>query len=231
MPDTPVDRDRDLYGGGGMLPIPDPTLLTTQQLNREISALKEIINTRLNAMDKAQEKFESNLQRVPSETDKAIMQLRQVMDQALLRVDSRFSASDAAVQAALAAAKEVIAVQQRAGSDAIDKAERATAKQIDQIAALFQTAAVGLEGKISDIKDRITIIESVKAGQGEQRTSSQGLQVQWVGIIGLIFGVIVGVGGLVVGLTTDEPPSSQVVERVIIPTPTPTPTPGPGVFN
>lgn len=203
---------------GDVRPIPDPTLLTTQQLNREIAALKETIDTRLNAMDKAQEKFESNLQRVPSETDKAIKQLREVMEQALLRVDTRFAAAESAVQAALAAAREVIAVQQRYASDAIDKAERATSKQMDQISTLFQTKTMGLEGSIADIKDRVTIIESVKSGQTEQRSTTQSSQIQWVGILGLLIGVIVGVGGLVIGLTKDKV-GPTLIERVVTSSP------------
>jgi hypothetical protein len=37
----------------GRLPIPDPTLLTTEQLRRELSGLRELMETRLDAMDEA----------------------------------------------------------------------------------------------------------------------------------------------------------------------------------
>src|SRR6185437_2266058 len=33
-------------------PVPDPTLLTTQQLLRELAALRELLETRINALDR-----------------------------------------------------------------------------------------------------------------------------------------------------------------------------------
>jgi hypothetical protein len=36
---------------GGLVPIPDPTLLTTQSLQREISSLKELISVELKSLD------------------------------------------------------------------------------------------------------------------------------------------------------------------------------------
>ena len=41
VPDTPDWR-----------PVPDPTLLTTQQLLRELAALRELLETRINALDR-----------------------------------------------------------------------------------------------------------------------------------------------------------------------------------
>ena len=60
----------------GWRPVPDPTKLTTAQLLREISALKEIVFTRLDGMDKAVGLFKDDITRVPTDTDKQIQQLK-----------------------------------------------------------------------------------------------------------------------------------------------------------
>ena len=57
---------------GDWKPRPDPTVLTTQQLAREIANVKELITGRLDRMDKAQELFENNLTRVPTEVQRAV---------------------------------------------------------------------------------------------------------------------------------------------------------------
>jgi len=61
--DDKNERERDRR------PVPDPTILTTQQLQREVAALKEIIFTRLDANDKAVELLHADVTRVP--TDRA----------------------------------------------------------------------------------------------------------------------------------------------------------------
>jgi hypothetical protein len=76
----------------GSTPVPDPTLLTTAALTREISALKELVVTRLDAMDKAQSLFETNLTRVPTDIDKQLSHLKELHA-------SRFIQSDASIGA------------------------------------------------------------------------------------------------------------------------------------
>jgi hypothetical protein len=55
---------------------PDPTELTTQALWREISALKELFNSRLEAMQRAIDVAHDDLVRVPTEVMKAVGTLR-----------------------------------------------------------------------------------------------------------------------------------------------------------
>jgi hypothetical protein len=46
---------------GGLPPIPDPTLLTTQQLMREFTTLKELIFTRLDGMEETTKLLHSTI--------------------------------------------------------------------------------------------------------------------------------------------------------------------------
>ena len=76
--------------GGGSVPVPDPTILTTQQLVREIDALKEVIFTRLDGMDEAIKIFNEAITRTPTDTDKQIQHLKSLHE-------TRFDGMDKAV--------------------------------------------------------------------------------------------------------------------------------------
>jgi ribosome-associated translation inhibitor RaiA len=69
---------------GDWRPRPDPTNLTTQQLIREIAALKEVVFTRLDGMDRAIVVFNDAITRSPTDTDKQISHLKELHE-------SRFS--------------------------------------------------------------------------------------------------------------------------------------------
>src|SRR5688572_17684373 len=92
----------------------DPTLLTTQQLQREIATLKELMDarfeTRLNAMDKAMNLFHDNITRVPTDTDKQISHLKELHERIFDAVWQKFADQEKAVAAAMTSAKEAILV-------------------------------------------------------------------------------------------------------------------------
>lgn len=236
-----TDTEGSFYGGEGMRPIPDPTLLTTRQLNREIGALKEVVFTRLDGMDKALEVFTSNLNRVPSDVDKQVSGLKQLIYERIERVEERFKSitiqfaeqekrqeqasrnASTAVEAALQAAKDAVNAQNTSNSLAIAKSEAATAKSIDTIQLLIQTAIATLDGKIDDVKERLTRIEGQATGETTAQRLSQTDQQNTVGIIGLIAGALIGVAGVVVAIMALQTPDASVVvgppkarDRVII---------------
>jgi hypothetical protein len=62
---------------------PDPSTLTTAQLLRELTSLKELFTTRIDAVEKAQEKFEENMLRVPTEVDRGVKTLRELLESKL----------------------------------------------------------------------------------------------------------------------------------------------------
>jgi cobalamin biosynthesis Mg chelatase CobN len=193
---------------GARRPAPDPTELTTAALQREVSNLRELFGARLDAMDKAVELFTDNLTRVPTDTDKQIVQLRDLimarMETITVMTQERFNSvemqfkerdtrteqtsrdSKIAVDAALQAAKEAVGEQNRSSALAIAKSETATAKQIDQLTTLIQTTAASSDSKITDNKDRVTRIEAVKLG-GQETTNSQ--QASALTITGIIIAV------------------------------------------
>jgi len=62
-------------------PRPDPTLLTTQQLLRELSSLREIFDARLDAMDKASVVLSETVNRTPTAIQTAVAGLQAVYDE------------------------------------------------------------------------------------------------------------------------------------------------------
>lgn len=138
---------------GDSRPIPDPTVLTTEQLHREIAAAKEAISIEMDG-------------------------LRGVIDARFDKVDLRFGLLDgqrieqkvdtnAAVDAALVAQKEAVKEQTAASDRAIAKSEAATSKQLEQLGTTFTTAIAGVTTTLADLKERVSRIESVKVGGRE----------------------------------------------------------------
>jgi len=102
------------------IPVPDPTLLTTEALMREISHLKELTDRKFAQQTSVAEEVNlRNQQRFESQT-KAL--------------DAAFLAQQTAVQAALQAAEKGVQTAMVASEKAVSKAEAAAEKRFDAIA-------------------------------------------------------------------------------------------------
>lgn len=163
-------------------PDPDPTVATTAQLLREIRHLKEfvatrfeVVDTRFNGMDKAMDLLQRASDKVPSETDIKVANLKQVQDQRFNSIDLQFQERDirtkqstesatVAVGAALQAAKEAVGKQQESNDRAIAKSEASTTKQIDQLGVLIASLDKTLSEKIDDTKKRLSVLDGRGAG-------------------------------------------------------------------
>lgn len=257
-PTSSGDRDRgraneSSHGGGGsssggydpnVTQKPDPTVLTTAALIREIASLKEIVFTRLDGMDRAILLFNENITRVPTDTDKQIGHLYTLTLEKFTTVDAKFDAyterfkaifdkfieievkrvenkvdSSTGIAAALQAQKELVAQQNTSNALAITKSETGMLEQLKQLQALLAAEAKALDGKIADNKDRITTFEQRIVGQTTANMATQGSQTQWVGIIGLILGTLIALAGTALGIAgfmSEDSPAPTIVERVIV---------------
>jgi hypothetical protein len=177
------------------LPVPDPTTLTTDQLRREIGALREILQTRISAIDARMDLIQQNLDRRHGDIISEVAHLRILHEEKFHSIAIQFSERDTrteqtsrdskvAVDAALQAAKEAVGEQNKSSALAIAKSEAATTKQIDQIGVILNATASGLNDKIDDIKNRLTLIEGRSKGIGDS------------------WGVILGAIGTILALAT-----------------------------
>ncbi len=198
---------------GGLVPRPDPTVLTTEQLVREIANLRAIIETRLDANDKATDLIQQEISRRldtlarfrESEVDALRLlheeKLRSVgqrlgdfADEVSVRFAERDTRSEReardnkiAVDAAFAAAKEAVAENNKASETATGKSEAGFTKQIDQLTLLIETRAKASDDKIDDIKSQLA--NSQGRGQGIAEFKTQQLAVAAI-IITVIVSVI-----------------------------------------
>jgi uncharacterized membrane protein len=156
---------------------------TTAQLYREITNLHQLIDIRLDAMDKAVVLFNENLTRVPTDTDKQITHLREflvselskvadVHNEKFTSVEAQFVERDMRRNQSAMDSKTAIDAALQAAKEAVGKSEISTTKQIDQQSSLIHTTSQGLNDKIDDIKSRLTLIEG--KGVGGDRSA------QWV---------------------------------------------------
>lgn len=190
-----VARDEG-SGQGTSTPRPDPTLLTTQALYREIRGLREYIETLIQGEEKlTNEKFarvEQNFELIERQ------RVEQKQDTAASRIEQKQD-SVAAVNAALIAQKEAVREQTIASEKAISKSEAATAKQLEQLGATFNQAIHGAVESTSDLKDRVGKLESIKLGAHEQRVDTRAnIQTIYV-LIAIILGVL-ALGGIILSI-------------------------------
>ncbi len=183
-----------------MRPDPDPTVLTTENLRREIGNLKERIDIRLESNDKA-------IQLVQVATDSAVLNLHRLitanietLDKVTLQrfesIATQFSERDkrteqlsladkTAIAAALQAQKEAAGAQAESNAVSVLKQEAAFTKLLDQTQALFQTSMSALTTQINDMKSRIDTGEGQSKGAGDM----------WGWVAGAI-GLLIGFGTL-----------------------------------
>lgn len=160
-------------------PDPDPTLLTTENLRREILGLRELLE-----------------QKISAEHDLSTQQFALIERQ---RVEQKQD-TKTAVDAALSAQKEAVHEQTLASDKAISKSEQGTTKQIDQLASNFDTAIKGQTTQIDDLKERMTRVEQSQSTRTEQRTDARAGSALYVSLVAAgIFavGLIVSVVALI----------------------------------
>jgi hypothetical protein len=101
------------------------------------------------------------------------------MNEKFIAIDGQFDAAKTAVDAALAAAKEAVAEQNKANSAAIKVSEGNTKEQLTSLGQVSGANFKAMEDKITDARDRLTVIEAltrgIKQAGGEQK-EVRGLQ-------------------------------------------------------
>jgi hypothetical protein len=173
-------------GAHGSTPRPDPTRLTTQQLLREIDSLQALVFSRVDAIEAGSIARNVHLREFHDEKFRSIQTQFSERD---TRTEQTSRDSKVAVDAALQAAKEAVAEQNRSSALAISKSEAATMKQIDQQSILIQTGTNASDGKINDLKDRVALLE----GRDQGSSSSLGWMV---GVGGLLVAIIAAVAAV-----------------------------------
>lgn len=170
-------------------PVPDPTLLTgvavtaaKDEMRRELVSVREVLEARLDASDKAIVLLQTTLDRLPEQMNERVAHLHEVVQQRFATQDEHFrsiagqfierdirseqtsiaakeaiatalQAAKEAVGAALQAAKEAVAAQNTASNNAILKSETSTDKRIDETIRLLNSTTGALDARIALIAE------------------------------------------------------------------------------
>lgn len=203
---------------GGSRPIPDPTILTAQLVVDKIAGLREIIETRLDASDKAITLLQERNDKIPMMVEDRVDHLQELHNEKFKSIDIQFVERDTrtaqiaaqnklAIDAALQAQKEAVGEQNKSNTTAIAKSEAATTKQLDTTAELIQVNAKSFDDKIADIKDRIGTIEkqflnrsaSAELATTVKTTAMEGQAKGASDTLAFIFSII-AIAGTIVGI-------------------------------
>jgi DNA polymerase III delta prime subunit len=224
-----------MNGEEGSRPNPDPTLLTTAQLLREIATLKEhmnsetsalraILDARMDGMDRVIQSLQRESARSQEKTDATVDHLKVLHEEKFKSIQTQFVERDTrteqtakdskvAVDAALQAAKEAVGEQNKSSALAIAKSEAATTKQIDLLGETIGTQTKNLNDKIDDLKERLGNIESRKLGGAEAHAA--GITNAQLAVA--VFSVLVGIAAVVISVRTggsdSKPPQVLVVPQ------------------
>jgi len=182
------NEDRE-YGQPTRLPIPDPTVLTTEALRRDIGSLRELLEEKIAA--------EHNL-------------TQNYLAERELRYEQRFMAQEKAVNAALIAQKEAVVKQEMASEKRFEGVNEFRAQLSDQAATFlprneYQVQHDSLNEKVDavtkNVAERMDLsskainqaISNLQISRATDEGHSSGLNAGWVlfaGGAGLLIGIV-----------------------------------------
>jgi len=187
-PVSDEDRANDRAGtmrSSDRTPVPDPTVLTTAALYREVATLQELIEQKIRSVENTAlmraEHFQDQIKLLLAEREEEFRNLRSVLEERieaehalteekLLGADLQFELVERgrieqkkdtkdAVDAALTAQKEAVREQTTASALAIGKSEAATTKALEQLSQTVAVQVDGLRRQIDESKERVGDIE------------------------------------------------------------------------
>lgn len=158
------------------VPVPDPTLLTTEAIRNDIEALRELLESEIKASNQ-------NIASMRELMESKLDAWARTTQEKFVAIGTQFSERDTR---AIQVAQEI--------KTAMDKSDAAVTKQIDSMQLLIASSKHDLDGKIIDVKDRVTVIESVNRGE---RIVSTDKRADNNVIIQIIIAILAGVAILV----------------------------------
>jgi hypothetical protein len=154
---------RGYQASGGLVPVPDPTLLTTAQLDREIRNLEAKVNTRLDAMDMAAKVLHDDYTRIPTELDRQIKHLRELLEEKIGGATEKTVSLDRVVQTRLAGSQTAL-------NAAMAAADKVTQKIEINFGAVMAEMKAGMTKQIDTIKESIDDLKGrLDRGEGVSR--------------------------------------------------------------
>lgn len=173
-----------LYSGGGSTPVPDPTFLTNELVDKANAALREVLEAKIDgnaalvkgqfeSADKAIKLLEKWRDELPgiirnevghlkdlheekfARIEEAIEAVKGLMNEKFSSVGTQFASGGTALSAALQAQKEQAASTNESNTKASEKMEGNFTKLLQQGSETIQIMKSSLELQINDLKSRL----------------------------------------------------------------------------
>ncbi len=154
----------------GSTPVPDPTILTTQQLVAAIAAVREIIETRLNAMDTATELNKAATDRIPHAIEHRVCELEKLHEEKFVGIEKQFKERDVRNDVTSGLNQKALDAALQAQKESAGKTELSFTKQISDLTAQFQTQNKALDERLNDLKGRLDRGEGGYGGRKEEKS-------------------------------------------------------------
>jgi hypothetical protein len=190
-----------------IIPNPDPSVVTSNAIDRAVENATAIlraelaaVNVRIDGMEKAVEVFQADLTRVPTQLDRAINGLKDVLDARLngmdnsiikeieklaavtkerfVGIDNQFVERDTRTDQRAGDTKLAVDAAFAAAKEATAKIESGFTKSIDSILELIRTTTKASDDKTSDLKDRLTAMEARTAGISAANIDQRGARLE-----------------------------------------------------
>jgi len=198
-----------------VFPVPDPTVLTTRQLLREIeilrgsiddkvearhreaAALKELLFVRIDAIERATALRARVIDDLPADNARQIGHLRELMDERFVSIGVQFEERDTrsereardnklAVAAAFAAQEKQAVAQNESNALAISKSESATAETIKTNQELGKSTTDAQGKTLDEIKGQVTTILASGVGAHEVLTDRRAGTSQILAMVAVV---------------------------------------------
>lgn len=151
------------------IPFPDPSDRTSLQLQREILTLREILETRLDGMDRAMDTAERRALKQPTDIENAVGALSNVMQEKFKTINTRFIERDERVKQTGEDAKVAIKAALDAAKEAVGKTESNLTKELESMKQNAKAETDSIRLQINDLKGE----RSVSAGR------TKGIDAAW----------------------------------------------------
>jgi hypothetical protein len=204
-------------------------------LRNEIATRLQSIDTRFSAIDKAIDLAHEDAVRVPTQVDKAINAVRDLLEQMIetriaeirgelhqqvaetgqkfIGVAAQFAERDTRTDQRAGDTKLAVDAAFAAAKEATAKIEAGFTKQIDAQTGTIDTKTGNLDRLIGDLKDRVTAVESRTAGIRDQAQTTQGSNQNTIAIGACVIAAITVVVSILLFVFSHAPSIAPVVAR------------------
>lgn len=164
-------------------PIPDPTILTTEALTREIAHLREYMDGKVHHL-------ETRIRGVTEHIDHAIDLHARLDAEKFAAIEQRFTDRELLVSASFDAGKEAVAQALAASKEAVAKSELNFTKSLDNLSALIAEGNKAADAQVAAVKDRVALVEGERGGMSQALALGISLAFLLVGVAGVVITVI-----------------------------------------